>query len=649
MAAQQHLYRRGAIYWWRHLLPITESRSYDARVSLRTASKNQARARAGYLTALAGSGAMTTMLEEYAAKLAVDSRITHTQLKAIYRTALDEGLAQFIGQQDSLSQHGAINRQLNEAAADSYQWLYDTDGRTATVSDEYARRLEARDYDPERIERLRLAVATHAERQAWVNPRTIEVALEAAGIPLNDTTYRRARREIWLAYRDAARETEVARLHRAGVGPAPEAGVRVPEPNPVTVAPSECSVGSSMTVKEALESCRQHSMPKDGTQWASEVQVRTAMTLLMHVTGESLPIRELTQKHIGDCANLMLALPNRWGRTSEELKYGIPASLRRAADLPQTHVGLGKATQSKHFTWIKKVIEHGSLHGEGPRVALKYKGSEKADGHNVQTKRNRDKRAVWSKDEINQLLKAPIFTGCEDLLDTHRLRSGRTIYHDGWYFASLLLIHLGGRSAEIVGLPICDVHDDAVIPFIDITFSEDRRIKNIQSQRKLPIHPELLRLGFKEYVEAIRATGEKMLFPEFASPDSKSFASTFYKKVFAPWRQWAFPNGTSWRHGNGGAVKDKDVYSFRGRAATEMRNGRVAKEIIADILGHEQETTAAQWYLEPTPLAEMLEAMAHTTHLTAEVVAHRLNMRPSHLRRFGSTAAKGGRPKKETA
>ena len=36
-------------------------------------------------------------------------------------------------------------------------------------------------------------------------------------------------------------------------------------------------------------------------------------------------------------------------------------------------------------------------------------------------------------------------------------------------------------------------------PYIHIAANEQRRIKNAQSKRSIPIHPELLRLGFLDY------------------------------------------------------------------------------------------------------------------------------------------------------
>ena len=47
--------------------------------------------------------------------------------------------------------------------------------------------------------------------------------------------------------------------------------------------------------------------------------------------------------------------------------------------------------------------------------------------------------------------------------------------------------------------------------------SERRRIKNAQSKRKIPLHPEVIRLNFLAYVEAIKAPGYKLRFTTTAS------------------------------------------------------------------------------------------------------------------------------------
>ena len=49
---------------------------------------------------------------------------------------------------------------------------------------------------------------------------------------------------------------------------------------------------------------------------------------------------------------------------------------------------------------------------------------------------------------------------------------------------------------------------------IDVCANKFRQMKRTWTARQLPIHEELLRLGFLEYVEAIRALGYEPLFPD---------------------------------------------------------------------------------------------------------------------------------------
>ena len=61
---------------------------------------------------------------------------------------------------------------------------------------------------------------------------------------------------------------------------------------------------------------------------------------------------------------------------------------------------------------------------------------------------------------------------------------------------------------------LANIQFDARIPYFSLAPNKYRRLKNLQSRRKVPIHPELLRLGLRAYVEAIAALGYDLLFPE---------------------------------------------------------------------------------------------------------------------------------------
>lgn len=366
-------------------------------------------------------------------------------------------------------------------------------------------------------------------------------------------------------------------------------------------------------------------------------QARTALRLFDYACGGEINIEDLEQHHVTAFIELCRALPNRWGRTTGEKSGGIAASLARAKDLSVDEIGLGQATINKHLTWIVAVLAFaaGDSEDTGHRPArlLSFKSARAGIGKKALQQRKRDKRANWTKLEVARLLSAPIWTGAADI--DRRLQPGPEIIHDAWYWLPLMLPLYGGRSSELAGLALTEVHEHDEIPYFFINFTEDRGLKTVQSIRKLPIHPELIRLGFVEYVTEIRTAGCKMLFPEMASPNSKSFASTFYKTIFEKLRAWAFPEGTEWRHKVGGAWIDKDVHSFRG-TATSMLKGKVEDSVRCDIFGHEGETETSSTYDEEANLAIKLDALRYLTPLTEHIKPNLpVRIRPTARLRHG--------------
>jgi hypothetical protein len=89
------------------------------------------------------------------------------------------------------------------------------------------------------------------------------------------------------------------------------------------------------------------------------------------------------------------------------------------------------------------------------------------------------------------------------------------------YWVPAVLTFTGCRANEVCQLRVEDVDHADGIDFIDLTlFGKDgvrvqgKRLKNSSSSRAVPIHDELVRAGFLDFVERRRAAGEERLFPE---------------------------------------------------------------------------------------------------------------------------------------
>lgn len=428
----------------------------------------------------------------------------------------------------------------------------------------------------------------------------------------------------------------------------PEASPQTADLAAETKVPNQRSKAQAVDtklLKTAAEDCITAASYEDGWSPDTIKQVRTAIAMFDFAGGGNIKIEDISQESVVQFKALCRALPNRWGRTAAEREFGFPASLERAKEMPASEVGVSQKTMNKHLTWIGKVIEFSaSAEGGGHKTAetLDFKSARATLTKNGgrKAKRKRDLRANWTKEEVRRILSAPIWSGSASLDD--RLSAGDEIFHDAWYYLPIMLPLYGGRSSELAGLRLADVYEHDVIPYMQIDYTEDRDLKNVQSIRKLPIHPELIRLGFIDYVRAMRDLGHTYLFPEMKAPKATSFADTFRKSVFEKLRAWAFPEGTEWRHRNKGAWIDKNVHSYRGLCTTILK-GKVADSVRCDIFGHEGNTETEQTYDEEAELADKLVALQNLSFLTANIEPKKLRLRPLDRQRHG---ARRGRKKK---
>lgn len=384
---------------------------------------------------------------------------------------------------------------------------------------------------------------------------------------------------------------------------------------------------------QILEQYLDHRGDDLGTE--SRGQVQQAIALFVHQNGD-LSFDDVRQVHLGSFVTLMDKLPSRYGRTRAELDGGLAASVARGTAMKangEGPVGLSQRTKVKHLTWLQQVFDYADgVLGLSPAEPVSFtKVAPKKAKKRVSALEEKARKA-WTADEIRTLFSAPPWTGCADLFE--RLKPGAEIWHDGWYFIPLGLALQGMRSEEFTGLSLAEVHENAKIPYIELQFTAFRGLKNQPSIRSLPIHPELIRLGFLDYIRAIRKLNFRLVFPEMHSPArTMGFDNVFYKQVFAKLRTYCFPDKVSPKVGVRRG-KEKDVHSLRGAFANLLLND-VAQEVREDMLGHAGKSTIRVSYDEPAALSLMLNAIAPLASLTAHIGAHPLHLRPIESLTYG--------------
>ena len=136
------------------------------------------------------------------------------------------------------------------------------------------------------------------------------------------------------------------------------------------------------------------------------------------------------------------------------------------------------------------------------------------------------------------------------------------------------------------------------IDYIEVTDQGDgQTLKTKGSRRSVPIHPELIRLGFPSYVEKCRAAGDARLFPLVRSKAANGKWSDAWGKWWSRYRR-SVGVGGRWR----------DFHAFRHTFKRQCRECGIPKDIHDAITGHPSGDVADS-YGGAYPLRPLAEAM----------------------------------------
>jgi integrase len=214
----------------------------------------------------------------------------------------------------------------------------------------------------------------------------------------------------------------------------------------------------------------------------------------------------------------------------------------------------------------------------------------------------KNKRLPFSLPELQAIFASPVYANGE------RPTQGRA---EAAYWLPLLGLFTGARLEEIGQLRVSDVQrhsypdqDGNMLSgwFLNITETIDEkgqhnRLKNAASERLVPLHPEIERLGFIAYVEKLEdQTGR--VFPELKP--------NVYGRLTAKWGEWF---GPYLRKVCGITEKRKVFHSFRHTFKDYTRRARMPEGVQRQIMGHAGKDVADD-YGSGYDLHSLAEAMA---------------------------------------
>jgi integrase len=286
-----------------------------------------------------------------------------------------------------------------------------------------------------------------------------------------------------------------------------------------------------------------------------------------------LPVAAIKKSHARQYREALQDVPQR--RTGALLKASLPELSewgRKHPEAPKVSPG----TINKQLGAVQAVAVWASANGVIPEDTAWSDPFAK-----MRVPGEQSERTSFASPDLKLLFAAPVFTNHE--------------YPEGGrgpaaFWLPLLALFTGARQAELAGLTAADVQEEpeTSTPLFYITSqaSRGKRLKTKASQRVIPVHAQLVKLGFLKYVEAVRRQhGEKaFLFPLIAPAQGRAGV--------AAWSKWF----GRYLRAQGVTDTAKVFHSFRHGFKDALRQGKVNQEIHDALTGHAQASTVSGGY-----------------------------------------------------
>jgi len=223
-------------------------------------------------------------------------------------------------------------------------------------------------------------------------------------------------------------------------------------------------------------------------------------------------------------------------------------------------------------------------------------------GMKFSVKKQPHTRQPFTADELRKIFKPETYLKWT-IHFSHPYRKDRVSNHLPYYWIFLLGIFSGMRTNEMCQILLSQVKKEKGIWFIFIEDSEETKVKTENAIRKVPVHPQLIDLGFVDYVTAQKKSKRGRLFWEL-SEDRDGFAShvsRHYNQRFLPavgvWKKYT-----------------KVLYCTRHTFINKLYSEMVDENVIKVLVGHEKEFTMKHYGGDPFTPERLLEEISKVSY-----------------------------------
>lgn len=319
----------------------------------------------------------------------------------------------------------------------------------------------------------------------------------------------------------------------------------------------------TVSLKQAVEAWQAEYEATRTVKGKRMAKVEGSVGLILEYLGSDTLVKDITSARCRDFRNVLNRLPpNRHKKYPRKSLKQVLKMVEGKALKP-----LSFESQSQHIGTLRNVLTQAVADGVIPsNPAQTLKPIAKKQTH-------KKKREPFTIEELKRLFSAPLYTGCIDDKRNYK-KPGPNRPRHGRYWVPLIALYTGMRLNEICQLRVADVRvSEGGNDFFAVTDeAEGMSLKNTSSQRAVPIHPDLIRMGLLRHRDEVAKTRKTGLFPEL-KPGSTGYRSDIFSKWFG-----RFLESLDMKKEQNG------IHAFRHTFRDALRRAEAPKE-ITDRLG----------------------------------------------------------------
>jgi len=303
-----------------------------------------------------------------------------------------------------------------------------------------------------------------------------------------------------------------------------------------------------------------------GESWTEKTKAEnlSIFALFVRVKGD-LPIDQVDRSLLADYKSVLMSLPPNMNKSPRYKDLSIDDILALKPDKTIT-----VNTLNKYIRRLSGLFNFAVRNG--------YMSTNPAEGMQIKSQKRADQeRDDYSREDLEKLF------GSKEYRDGKHQKSYA-------FWTPLIALYTGCRLEEVCQLHLDDIRQEGGVWVFDINDKNEKRLKNMSSERLVPIHPMLIDLGLLDHVRILKNNGETRLFPELRqSRDGGQTVSKWFGRYKLRLGFGAGQNFHSFRHTFITNLKHKQVdpymiHELDGHAIDSETMGRYGKRFTPEIL-----------------------------------------------------------------